>query len=219
MTCYHKHFIYSRNNDNTYIQRGVHIMLATKVISNSLYSFLDKQDLVFEEDRIRYSLDYICASITKISVVLIVGAVTGTFLEIVACMLSFGLLRQYSGGSHMGNAKSCLFVMLGIYYITIGLSYFITFSSIATYTVILLSFISVYFYAPADTAKHPIIGPKHRKRLRAKSFIIFILGILLANIFHELAELIIISFAIQAITLTPITYKITKTKRKENYDV
>lgn len=194
-------------------------MPANKVISNSLYNFLDKQGLVFEEDRIRYSLDYICASITKISLVLIIGALTGTFLEVVVCMLSFGLLRQYSGGSHMGNAKSCLFVMLGIYYITIIISYFIAFSSKSLYAVLLLSFISVYIYAPSDTAKHPIVGPKHRRRLRAKSFTVFLLGILMANIFVELAELIIISFAIQAITLMPITYKITKTKRKENDDV
>ncbi|MGI6731596.1 MAG: accessory gene regulator B family protein [Anaerovoracaceae bacterium] len=53
-------------------------MSVTKAISNSLYNYLNNNGLVTDSDRIRYSLDYICASITKIAVVLIIGAVTGT---------------------------------------------------------------------------------------------------------------------------------------------
>ncbi|MGI6730887.1 MAG: accessory gene regulator B family protein [Anaerovoracaceae bacterium] len=89
-------------------------MSVTKAISNSLYNYLDKNGLVTDSDRIKYSLDYICASVTKIAAVLIVGAVTGTLLEVTTSMLVFGLLRQYSGGAHMGNEQSCLFVMLRV---------------------------------------------------------------------------------------------------------
>lgn len=213
-----RHFFYFAKCDIKFIKEEK-IMSITKAISNGLYGYLDKQGLEFEPERIKYSLDYICASITKIVSVLIVGMVSGTLPEVTTCMLAFGLLRQYSGGSHMGNAKICLFVMLCIYYATIGIAYLISFLSTTLYFAFLLSFIPVFLYSPADTAKHPVIGPKHRKRLRLKSFAVYFFGILLSIMFKGAAELIVISFTIQSITLTPIAYRLTNTKRKEENNV
>ena len=190
-------------------------MSLTKALSNNIYTFLDKQGLVTEPDKVQYCLDYLSASITKIVIVLAVGLVSGTLLEVAICMLSFGLLRQYSGGAHMGNSKSCLFVMLGIYYTAIITSYLLTIPEIVLLGMLILELAVICFYAPADTTKHPIIGVKHKKRLRIKSLLVFIIGLLIAVWHKDFAEWIILSFFIQAVTLTPFAYKITNTQKKE----
>ncbi|MEL7657297.1 MAG: accessory gene regulator B family protein [Bacillota bacterium] len=190
-------------------------MSITKEISNSIYVFLDRQGLVTEPDKIRYCLDYLSASITKILMVLAVGLASETLLEVTICMLSFGLLRQYSGGAHMGNSKSCLFVMLGIYYTAIVTSYLLVIPEFVLLGMLIFELAAICLFAPADTAKHPIIGVKHKKRLKIKSLLVYTVGMLVAVWLKDFAEWIILSFFIQAVTLTPFAYKITNTQKKE----
>ncbi len=197
-------------------ERSVILMTFSKALSNNIYDFLDRQGIVTEPDKIQYGLDFLSASITKIAAVLVVGIISGTFREVTICMISFGLLRQYSGGAHMGNSKNCLFIMLGIYYTVIILSYFFNIPQIVLYGILVFVVAVIFKFAPADTEKHPIVGVKHIKRLRIKSFLVLIIGSMFAIWYKDnFAELIFLSFFIQAITLTPFVYRLTKTKRKE----
>lgn len=191
-------------------------MSYSKNLSNKIFCFIEQQHPIENPDKIRYGLDYLCASGLKIAVLLLIGFSTGFLIEVIVCMLSFGLFRQYSGGIHMPTSVYCLYAMITIYYSAIGISYFVNIPQVFLIAVAIFSLMSVLLYAPADTLKHPIVGPKHRRTLRVQSILACLIGILVAAVMKgEIAELIMISFLIQSSTLLPIAYKITKQERRQ----
>lgn len=74
--------------------------------------------------------------------------------------------------------------------------------------------IMIKLYAPADTENVPILSKKDRKRNKILSYVTFSIA-LIASLFikdNTLANIIIISYFVQTLTITKIAYILTKNK-------
>ena len=115
-------------------------------------------------DRIKYGLEIIYIAVTKISVILLLSILFGVFKETFIFTLFITPIRTFAYGIHAKSSLDCyissiIFFML-FPYIFIN----IEFNLLQKILLTLFAFISMIFYAPADTHKRPLINEKHRKK-------------------------------------------------------
>lgn len=167
-------------------------------------------DIMYE--RIRYGLEIIYLSVTKIFVILLVSYLLGMLKETIILMIFSTPLRNYSYGIHAKKSWHCYvssilcFIILPKFIINIKLSIMMR--------IIISAFaiISMIVYAPADTHKRPIINVEHRKKLRYTSIIIATFYVIIALFIrlNYINNLIYLALIIQSVAINPITYKIFK---------
>ena len=156
-----------------------------------------------DQDRIRYGLEIIYITLTKLFAIL--------KETIIFCLFATGL-RTFSYGIHAKKSWHCyvssliVFVLFPYIVISFNLTY------IAKIIISVFTIISMALFAPADTHKRPIVNSKMRKTLKIKSLVItslYILIIFISN-YNKINNLIMLSMMAQSIVINPITYKIFK---------
>ena len=156
-----------------------------------------------DQDRIRYGLEIIYITLTKLFAILFTSLIFGTLREtIIFCLFATGL-RTFSYGIHAKKSWHC--------YVS-SLIVFVLFTYIAKIIISVFTIISMALFAPADTHKRPIVNSKMRKTLKIKSLVItslYILIIFISN-YNKINNLIMLSMMAQSIVINPITYKIFK---------
>ena len=165
-----------------------------------------------DQDRIRYGLEIIYITLTKLFAILFTSLIFGTLKEtIIFCLFATGL-RTFSYGIHAKKSWHCyvssliVFVLFPYIVISFNLTY------IAKIIISVFTIISMALFAPADTHKRPIVNSKMRKTLKIKSLVItslYILIIFISN-YNKINNLIMLSMMAQSIVINPITYKIFK---------
>ena len=130
-------------------------------------------------DEIRYGLEAIYLSLTKVVVILLVSLLLGLFKEAVILLLFFNGLRSFAFGIHATKswmcwiASSLLFIGLPYiclhFYVPIFIQYFI----------LTISFICFILYAPADTKKRPLVRKNRRSKFKILTIIVATIYILL----------------------------------------
>ena len=123
-------------------------------------------------DRVKYGLEIIYISITKISVILILSLIFNTFKETIITLIFLNFLRKFAFGLHAKKSWHCyissVFSFILLPYVFINL----TFNLFQKILLSILCFISFVFYAPADTYKRPLINTKQRKKLKILTLIV-----------------------------------------------
>ena len=163
-------------------------------------------------EQIKYGLEGIYVTITKIVVILLISVILGLFKEAILLLLFFNGLRIVAFGLHASKSIWCwisssisfLLIPFICKYITFPLIFFIISSAI--------SLISFYLYAPADTIKRPLINSKKRKIYKILSICIGIIYIILIFSINNslIKNLLTFSLILETILILPITYKIFK---------
>lgn len=183
--------------------------------------FINKSILLIKKDysydntmyeRIRYGLEIIYLSITKIFVIFLISYLLRSIKETCILMIFSTPLRNYSYGIHAKKSWHCYISSIICFVLLPKLLINCDFSVIIRVTFSIFALVSMVLYAPSDTHKRPIINPKHRKKLKYTSIIITLLYILLAILIYDnyICNLIYLALAIQSIAINPITYKIFK---------
>ncbi|MEY8355411.1 accessory gene regulator B family protein [Lachnospiraceae bacterium 54-53] len=103
-----------------------------------------------------YGIELIVSQILGISIILLLGAITGTHLNAVVFLVVFILVRQYTGGYHAGNYLSCNIIF--------SLSYIVNMLIVARNEINL--FILVAFTFTIGIGTISIIGPCTHKNKR-----------------------------------------------------
>lgn len=167
-------------------------------------------DIMYE--RIRYGLEIIYLSITKIFVILLVSYLLGMLKETIILMIFSTPLRNYSYGIHAKKSWHCYVSSIFCFVLLPKLIINYNLSIILRITISIYALISMIIYAPADTHKRPIINAKHRKKLKCTSIIITITYIFLTILINDnyICNLIYLALLIQSTAIIPITYKIFK---------
>ena len=167
-------------------------------------------DIMYE--RIRYGLEIIYLSITKIFVILLVSYLLGMLKETIILMIFSTPLRNYSYGIHAKKSWHCYVSSIFCFVLLPKLIINYNLSIILRITISIYALISMIIYAPADTHKRPIINTKHRKKLKCTSIIITITYIFLTILINDnyICNLIYLELLIQSTAIIPITYKIFK---------
>ncbi len=173
---------------------------------SSIYPEYDNVKL----NEIRYGLESIYLSLTKIVVILFITLILGIFKEAVMLLLFFNGLRMTAFGLHAKESWQCWIsssiLFIGFPYICI----YVHFSSYVYYTMMVLSMICFLLYAPADTKKRPLV--KKNRRLKFK-ILTMIIGLIYIFIFFKTDSLVIkniitSSMLIESVLIHPLTYKV-----------
>lgn len=166
----------------------------------------DERDL----DRIRYGIESVYLTFTKIIVILSLSIVLGMFKETILLLLFYNLLRWTGFGLHATKSWMCWLSSSLIFLGIPILCRYILVPKLILWIGGVLSLLCFVLYAPADTKKRPLINKK--KRLYFKVFTIFngtiYLGIIMLLEPSLYTNLLFFAMLIESVTIHPLTYKI-----------
>lgn len=185
--------------------------------SMNLIKDLNKYDKTQLEE-IKYGIEAIYLTVSKIITILILTYILGLFKEAVMFLLIFNILRAFAFGLHASKSIWCwISSSISFIFIPYICKNFIFYDLV--YIIVPIICLSCFLlYAPADTVKRPLINSKKRKIYKYLSIttgiIYLILIILLDNTLIK--NLLMFSLVLETILILPITYKIFKLPYK-NY--
>lgn len=161
-------------------------------------------------DKIRYGLEGLYLTITKLIFIIIVSIILGIWKETLLLILIFNGIRLTGFGVHAKRSIDCLisstlfFILFPIICIKLTIPLLVKIILFIPLTVL------IGIFAPADTEKRPLINKKKRKIYKILSIIISIIYMTIAIVIKDntLSNCFIFAIVIQIIIMLPITYKI-----------
>ena len=167
---------------------------------------------------INYGLQNIVGEIPKVFIMLAVAYVFNIFWLSLFTFLALFLYKGASGGVHLKTHIGCILFTTGFYCLIPFVSqYFIipqTLKFIIIPIIWVFGMIMIKLYAPADTENVPILSKKDRRKKQIVSYITYTIGLIVALIipYDTIANILIISYFIQTLTITRLAYKLTNNK-------
>lgn len=181
------------------------------IINNIMLNIKNNKDYTNQKlNEIKYGLEALYLTTTKISVIYIIAIILNSYKELTLIFLLYGTLRLTGFGIHAKSSKECWISSLLIF---VPIPYLLKIIFIPKYINIILSIIGtilLLIYSPADTEKRPLIHKKKRiiyKILTTTiSTIYTILNIITKD--NILSNIITFSILLEAIIVLPISYKL-----------
>ena len=161
-------------------------------------------------DKIKYGLEGLYLTITKLIFIIIVSIILGIWKETLLLILIFNGIRLTAFGVHAKRSIDCLisstlfFILFPILCIKLTIPLIVKIILFIPLTVL------IGIFAPADTEKRPLINKKKRKIYKMLSIMISIIYMTIAIVIKDntLSNYFIFAIVIQIIIMLPITYKI-----------
>jgi len=163
-----------------------------------------------ELDRVKYGLEIIYISITKISVILIVSLLFDFFIETLLFTIFITPIRTFAYGLHAKKGWHCYIFSILTFIIFPYLFINLNINAIQKILISLFVIVSMVLYSPADTHKRPIINVNQRKRLKLLSLIVCMIYTILIFVIknNNLVNLIILALITESLLINPIIYKL-----------
>ena len=161
-------------------------------------------------DKIKYGLEGLYLTITKLIFIIIVSIILGIWKETLLLILIFNGIRLTAFGVHAKRSIDCLisstlfFILFPILCIKLTIPLIVKIILFIPLTVL------IGIFAPADTEKRQLINKKKRKIYKMLSIMISIIYMTIAIVIKDntLSNCFIFAIVIQIIIMLPITYKI-----------
>lgn len=161
-------------------------------------------------DKIKYGLEGLYLTITKLIFIIIVSIILGIWKETLLLILIFNGIRLTAFGVHAKRSIDCLvsstlfFILFPIICIKLTIPLIVKVILFIPLTVL------IGIFAPADTEKRPLINKKKRKNYKMLSIMISIIYMTIAIVIKDntLSNCFIFAIVIQIIIMLPITYKL-----------
>lgn len=174
-------------------------------------------------DKIKYGLEGLYLTITKLIFIIIVSIILGIWKETLLLILIFNGIRLTAFGVHAKKSIDCLisstlfFILFPILCIKLTIPLIVKIILFIPLTVL------IGIFAPADTEKRPLINKNKRKIYKMLSIMISIIYMTIAIVIKDntLSNCFIFAIVIQIIIMLPITYKIfgVSYNNYKNYEV
>lgn len=174
-------------------------------------------------DKIKYGLESLYLTITKLIFIIIVSIILGIWKETLLLIIIFNGIRLTAFGVHAKRSIDCLisstlfFILFPIICIKLTIPLIVKIILFIPLTVL------IGIFAPADTEKRPLINKKKRKIYKMLSIMISIIYMTIAIVIKDntLSNCFIFAIVIQIIIMLPITYKIfgVSYNNYKNYEV
>lgn len=181
------------------------------IINNIMLNIKNNKDYTEQKlNEIRYGLEALYLTSTKIAVIYIIAVILNSYKELTLIFLLYGTLRLTGFGIHAKSSKECWISSLLIF---VPIPYLLKFIFIPKYINIILSIIGtilLLIYSPADTEKRPLIHKKKRIIYKILTTTISIIYTILNIITKDniLSNIITFSILLEAIIVLPISYKL-----------
>lgn len=174
---------------------------------------LAKKNKEYTEEEVaimRYTLEGIYLTFTKILVITLIAALLGLFKEYIWFVLLYTPIRSVSFGWHANTTKECWVVSI-LAFILIPYTFsIITINRITKIILLTFSIFIFALYSPADTKKRPIVNKKRRLMFKVASLIITLVYCCYSFKHSNLiSNLMIASLIYQSLLINPLIYKIT----------
>ena len=161
-------------------------------------------------DKIKYGLEGLYLTITKLIFIIIISIILSIWKETLLLILIFNGIRLTAFGVHAKRSIDCLisstlfFILFPIICIKLTIPLIVKVILFIPLTVL------IGIFAPADTEKRPLINKKKRKIYKMLSIMISIIYMTIAIVIKDntLSNCFIFAIVIQIIIMLPITYKI-----------
>ena len=184
-----------------------------KIINSAMNLIKNNGDYTDEQlEIIKYGLEGLYLTITKLIVIAILAYTLNIFLEVIIFLLIYNIIRMTSFGLHATKSWICLVSSSLIF---IGFPIIYKYIYLTNYFKVILGLVLILFIyknAPADTHKRPIINPKRRLFFKYTSTFIAIIfvycSILINNNF--LSNCFMLSLFVQSFMIAPTIYKLFK---------
>lgn len=196
-------------------------MIKNFIIKKSLHMITDIYPDYSDSkiDEIRYGLESIYLSLTKVIVIIFITLLLGIFKEAVIVLLFFNVLRSTAFGIHATKSWMCWVSSIILF---IGIPYFclyIDIPNIIYYIMLVFSILCYILYAPADTKKRPLV--RKNRRIKFKVFTLIFALIYLVIFFNThsifIKNVIVSTMILEAVLIHPLTYRVFNLPYK-NYE-
>lgn len=176
-------------------------------------NLVKKNNPTYHEEKleeIRYGLESIYLTYTKIFVIFVLAYFLGIIKETLLLLLTYNIIRTFAFGIHATKSIYCLITSLMLF---IGGVYIVKYMSLNIYAKIIISImllICIYKYAPADTYKRPLINERKRKKYKVISTVLGIAYVVLIIILNNniISNYLLIGMLESVIMIHPLVYKI-----------
>lgn len=164
--------------------------------------------------KLNYGLQGIYSLIIKLMVIIVIAIITKSIKQTLLFLLFYSGIRTYSFGWHAKTNIGCWISSIITYNIIPMLIKNIAIPNLITDIVLIIAFISMISWAPADTPKRPLIRKGHRKKCKIISCIVIIIYTIIIVLSKNqlIHNAIVYALIIQSIFINPIFYKITNTQ-------
>lgn len=184
-----------------------------KIFINSCMSIItdyNKNLSIKEIDTMRYGLEGLYLTITKLIIIFIISLILGIFKEVLLLILIFNGIRLTSFGVHAKRSIDCLISSILFFLIFPMLCIKLTIPLLIKQILFIPLVLLIGIFAPADTEKRPLKNKKKRTIYKILSIIISIIYMTLSLVIKDntLSNCFIFALIIQIIVMLPITYKI-----------
>lgn len=169
------------------------------------YSELDKKKL-------RYGLEGIYLTITKMIILVILSCILGIFEEFICVTLLFNIIRYTGFGFHAEKSYQCLLFSIFNFIVIPYISLHINFSNTVIYGICGICILHYLLFAPADTKKRPLPNKKKRVIRKIITVMIGIVYTMLIILFNSeyWTDILLSALIIQTIIISPLTYWVFK---------
>ena len=181
------------------------------IISNIMLNIKNNKDLTDEKLReIKYGLEALYLTLTKILVIYLISIVLNTYKELSLIFLFYGILRLTGFGLHSKSTKECWISSIAIF---VPIPYLVKIIFIPEYINIILSIFGIVLlaiYSPADTEKRPLINREKRIVYKILTTLIAIIYMVIVLVVKNniLSNIITFSILLEAVIVLPISYKL-----------
>lgn len=160
---------------------------------------------------IRYGLEGIYLTITKVLIIIILSFILGIFKEVIIFLILFNIIRSVAFGLHASSSLVCLISSTLIFILLPYLSLYININVYIKSLISILCILYIYKYAPSDTEKRPIINRKRRLIYRFVSTLICICySFILLFVDNFLSNALLFSMILESFMISPTVYKVFK---------
>ena len=181
------------------------------IINNIMLNIKNNKDYTEQKlNEIRYGLEALYLTSTKIAVIYIIAVILNSYKELTLIFLLYGTLRLTGFGIHAKSSKECWISSLLIF---VPIPYLLKFIFIPKYINIILSIIGtilLLIYSPKNKKKRPLINKKKRIIYKILTTTISIIYTILNIITKDniLSNIITFSILLEAIIVLPVSYKL-----------
>ena len=183
------------------------------IVINNIMNQIKKYNN-FDETKlseIKYGLETIYLTIVKTIVFIIIAIILKTIKELGLFMLFYGLLRLTGFGVHAQKSIHCWISSIIIFVLIPILIKYVEITNYILYPLLLISFIVLMIYAPADTPKRPLINKKKRNIYNILTIFIsfiYIIAILYVRNNNIIINTLFYSMLLEGFLVAPYTYKL-----------
>lgn len=159
-------------------------------------------------EKLRYGLEGIYLTITKLVVIVVVALLLGILKEVIITLILFNTIRYTGFGFHAEKSIQCLFISLFQFVILPYILINVVIPKNIIFIICIICIVSYLFFAPADTIKRPLPNMKKRKIRKWSTVFIGIIYLVLLFIFSDtfIAPLILSALIVEAIIINPLLY-------------